>query len=402
MRSFDVVIIGGGPSGLGAAFHLLRLNPDWADRMIVLEKERYPRHKLCAGGITSFGLARLQSLGLTPQVPFIPIKVAHLQYLNRSERVRGRPALIVIRRSEFDAWLAEQARQRGVLLKEASPVIKLIRSENGIQVVTREEVYFSRVLIGADGSCGIVRRWVDARERPPHVARALEYLLPASGDEPEFANQMAYFDFSPFRSHLQGYSWRFPSLVNGEPYLNCGIYDSRVDGKRSKADLRTLLDRQIERDFLRVEDVEVGGHPIHWFSPWNRLSDERVLLTGDAAGVDPLFGEGIAVSLSYGDVVAKSIENAFRQGDFRFRDYKRRILSSQVGRYLLLRWLIASFVYQQSDIDFIVRRVCDVVKIFSSLYRPEAAFPEGYPVRLHMPDDVTETVMDDHLLARTK
>jgi len=63
----------------------------------------------------------------------------------------------------------------------------------------------------------------------------------------------------------------------------------------------------------------VDGHPIHCFSPRNRFSMPRLLLVGDAAGVDPLFGEGIAPALAYGQVAAAALMEAFTQADFSLR-----------------------------------------------------------------------------------
>jgi flavin-dependent dehydrogenase len=56
VHKVDVAVIGGGPAGLSTALHLLQLDPSWSKRIIVLEEEIHPCHKLCAGGIISFGL----------------------------------------------------------------------------------------------------------------------------------------------------------------------------------------------------------------------------------------------------------------------------------------------------------------------------------------------------------
>ena len=132
LQQVDLAIIGAGPAGLSTALHLLHLDPDWSDRLVVLEKERHPRHKLCAGGITCFGLDQLHSLGLTLGVTHIPIKNARFHFGDRNVIVRGNPVFVVTRRSEFDAWLAEGAHERGVNLVENSTVTQLGRHEEGI------------------------------------------------------------------------------------------------------------------------------------------------------------------------------------------------------------------------------------------------------------------------------
>jgi flavin-dependent dehydrogenase len=70
-----------------------------------------------------------------------------------------------------------------------------------------------------------------------------------------------------------------------------------------------------------------------------------VLLVGDAAGADPLFGEGISFALGYGVLAAREIGEAFNSNDFLFRKYRGRVLRSPLGQALLARWIIAHVIY---------------------------------------------------------
>jgi flavin-dependent dehydrogenase len=96
---------------------------------------------------------------------------------------------------------------------------------------------------------------------------------------------------------------------------------------------------------FNLDDYEIKGHPIRWFSPENKMSMPRVLLIGDAAGADPLFGEGISIALGYGVLAARAIGKAFQHSDFSFNGFKRRVLSSALGQALMVRWIIAYIVY---------------------------------------------------------
>jgi flavin-dependent dehydrogenase len=66
---------------------------------------------------------------------------------------------------------------------------------------------------------------------------------------------------------------------------------------------------------------------------------------GDAAGADPLFGEGISFALGYGALAAREIGEAFHRDDFLFRNYKGRVLRSPLGQAMLARWIIAYVIY---------------------------------------------------------
>lgn len=367
MRQIDVAIVGAGPAGLSTAMSLLARDPSWRHRMLVLEKETHPRHKLCGGGLTALALRNLKRLGLTLDIPHVRVERVHLIYGSHRVELPGYPAIVVTRRSEFDAWLAGHAVERGVELIQSCPVRSISRTADGIRLETGAGSILAQAMVGADGSRGLVRRWLDAREAPPRVARLLEFVLPARGDELEHRQEIARFDFSAVRDQLQGYYWDFPSVVNGRPHMNRGLYDGRVAPARQRARLPVVLTEQSGKRGIPPDRIQLQGHPVHWFSPTNQLAAERVLLVGDAAGAEPLFGEGIGTALAQGEVAAAALARAFEQDTYRFADYRRQLLMSPVGRYLLFRWAVAAIVYRFSGSELFMRALWGLGKLLTEL-----------------------------------
>lgn len=124
-----------------------------------------------------------------------------------------------------------------------------------------------------------------------------------------------------------------------------GIYDTNILANGKRPQLKEPLAREMSRFGFDLNDYEIKGHPIRWFSPDNQMSVPRVLLVGDAAGADPLFGEGISIALGYGAVAAREIGESFRRGEFSFGGYRRRVVRSAMGRALIVRWVTANVVY---------------------------------------------------------
>ena len=148
------------------------------------------------------------------------------------------------------------------------------------------------------------------------------------------------YDFSLFREGLAGYLWLFP--VPGDR-LNVGLmhYPS---GRLSGTALTDLLRRG-----LRAHDVDLGGDARGWpawgYRGRSAVSGSRLLLIGDAAGIDALTGEGIAVAMEHALVAADHLARAFSDGDFRFRGYRRALRVAVVGRELTLDGRLARLLY---------------------------------------------------------
>lgn len=347
----DVLIVGSGPAGISTALHLVQQDPSWADRLLVVDKATHPREKLCGGGITHLGEIVLKRLGLDMTLPegprHFPIYEARLVYQDVAYAFRGKPVFRIVHRAEFDHWLVEEARARGVRVQEGETIVAIQREGGQVVVESNTAVYHAQTVVAADGSRSRLRQKLKWNEDGGHVARLIEVLTPESVQTSwEMRDGTAVLDFSQMSSHhLQGYYWDFPSLVEGQTQMNRGVFDSRTHRDQPKADLKESLSQELAERERDLADYQIKGHPIRWFNPEGALAQERVLLVGDAAGADPLVGEGISIALAYGDVAAQAIGHAFHGRDFSYADYRERVLNHYILWQLPGRVRLARLAY---------------------------------------------------------
>ena len=359
----DLVIVGGGPAGISTALHVLAAAP--RTKLAVLEKERYPREKICAGGVGGRAFRILERLGVEVDCPRVALDAIAMRVGGETVVVREPGCGAVVRRIEFDHAFARAALARGVEVRDGCEVTRLAVEPDGVRVETAGETLRARAIVGADGVAGIVRRQAGF---PRGELRAQVAELDTEASPADLPRDTAVFDFET--SALRGYAWDFPTQVNGQPLVCRGAYLLRPpvrapaaagaapDPTASPAALSSaalssaalssaaLPSTQSVRDwltaYLAARGLELSRYRLKQFAergfePGAEIARPRVLLAGEAAGIDIATGEGIGQAIEYGAVAGPYLARALAKGDLGFTDWRRAVERHHLGWQLAIR-----------------------------------------------------------------
>ena len=344
MQSYEVIIVGGGPSGLATALFLAHAAPALVGRMVVLEKARYPRDKICGGAIGARGDKLLQSIGVHVDVPSVEVST-----LSLSTRFGGARAHVghigrVVRRIEFDHALAQQAKQRGIQILEDVKVTELTRSADDVTLQTTAGPFRARVVIGADGVTGIVRRSLGLG---PSEYRAQVIELDTEMVEQDLPRDTLHFDY--FDPGFSGYAWDFPTIVDGRALMCRGVYHLKLPGQ--EADIQDILAQRLAARGLDLASYKLKRFAECGFETSRSYAVPRVALVGEAAGIDSFSGEGIPQALEYGAFAGNYLAEKLKKNDLSFRDWGKRMLRAKPGYDLRMReWLMLQYFGERREL----------------------------------------------------
>jgi len=328
------MIVGAGPAGISTWLHLQKEAPQLARHSIAIEKAFFPRDKLCAGGLCIWAADVLANLRVNLHIPSLLVSDLEFRFGKEIDRLHQDNYFRVVQRVDFDHALAKTAVKRGLELHEGEMLIDVLRTQNKLIVTTNKGKYAVQALVGADGALSTVRKKMFPYQKR-HLAPTLQIFAPTDTRyDAEFTEKRMVVDLTPINEGLQGYVWHVPCLKEKAPSIAHGISDFRVCPNRPRADMKKIFSRELRKRNIHRAPKTWSSHPIPWYSDDDILSRPNVILVGDAAGVEPAFGGGIHLSLSYGEVAAQAIIDAFQKDDFSFRDYQHRIESHGMGKFI--------------------------------------------------------------------
>jgi menaquinone-9 beta-reductase len=291
MRDVDVIIVGGGPAGSAAAH---RLKAGGAD-VLVLDKELFPRLKLCAGWITPEVLRDLHWDTSGYPHGFLSFRRLHFHY-----KGIGVPVPCVqhsIRRVEFDAWLLRESGAEVV-----QHAVKEVRADDGGYVV--DDTFRCRYLIGAAGTACPVRRSLFSAARPrDRLLQTVTYELEFACDWSDPDCHLWFFDRG-----MRGYSWYVPKSGG---WLNVGVGAMAEPLKRRGDTIRehwAYLVAKLERQFGIRVPPDPSGYSYYVRGPRGAARVDNAFLTGDSAGLATRdLCEGIGPAIRSGRRAADAI-----------------------------------------------------------------------------------------------
>lgn len=313
----DVAVVGAGPAGSTAALCLATGGRD----VLLLDRIRFPRPKVCGDGLTPRAIAALTRLAVWPAIAPDARLVSELRTIDLltgtvrtgalPSRVAGAPELgAVVSRTALDDALRRAAIAAGARFVSTGGVRMLEATRPGRRarltaaIDDRPCELEADVVIVADGAAsriaeavfgarpGVVRGVGIRQYWEVKAAAAFTICVPLLGDAEEVA----------------GYGWVFPT-ASGGANVGVGVFGSspypvREIYRRFVARLTTLSDAW--QCAVPSSDLE-GGALAAGMLP-DRVANENLLFVGDAAGaINPFSGEGIAQAIDSARAAADAV-----------------------------------------------------------------------------------------------
>jgi geranylgeranyl reductase family protein len=310
-ETFDVAVVGAGPSGAGAA----KRCADFGLNTVIVEKQALPRVKLCGGAIS---IRTLPLVGAEVPEELIEQRIKGFRFyspaLKPIDKISKEIMGISVKRDAFDAFLTGLAVKAGCKLIQANPLTDLKVDEKGVNLSLKKgENINAKLVIGADGVNSLVAQKAGIRQHFPttQVALCLESNIPLQKSDMTKLNTDLLELY--FTNIAYGYGWVFPKRSG----VSVGIGGSLAQIENPRQIFDDFCKTVSDLKGIKIEAGTLGAHlePAGGFN--YKVVSDRTLLVGDAAGfADPFTGEGIYYAIKSGQIAADTAKEALKRGRF--------------------------------------------------------------------------------------
>jgi menaquinone-9 beta-reductase len=307
MQTFDILIIGGGPAGSTLAYSLK--NTDL--KIGILDKQEFPRQKICAGWVTP-EVMRVLNVDLDDYAGsrvLQKIRGFRTSQIGQKKQVEssfsGEPVSYGIRRLEFDDYLL---RRSGAELLLGQAFEKLEKNSGGWLV---NDEYQAKLVVGAGGHYCPVARAIGSKAVSELAVVAQEAEFEMSAPQKQSCTIREEVPELFFTPDLKGYGWVFRK---GD-YLNIGL--GREDKSRLSSHVKAFCEYLAAEGKIPTDIAEkYNGHAYLLYNHAEReMVADNVLLIGDSAGLAyPQSGEGIRPAVESAILAADVIREC--EGDY--------------------------------------------------------------------------------------
>jgi geranylgeranyl reductase family protein len=298
---YDLIIIGGGPSGSAAG----RIAGKKGLKTLLIEKEIFPRYKPCGGALSEHAMSYLD-FEIPKSIIEREIFGARVHFQGRVvEQHKDYRIAILITRSILDKYLLEKAEETGIQIKMGEKVLDYIENEDYIEVSTKNEIYKAKFVIIAEGSQGKLKHRIRRKDRKDEYAIGIVAEIEEDNKLiDKYIHNAIDIHFGWFKN---GYGWIFPH----EKYFSVGIGGLAKEIPHPK---KKMLDFLHENNFNN--NYKLHGHKIPAGGKKRKITSSRVILCGDSAGfVDSFYGEGIAYAIRSGQIAVEVISKIILNND---------------------------------------------------------------------------------------
>jgi len=310
MQQYDVLIVGGGPSGSTLAYDLKNSGLSVA----VLDKQSFPRQKICAGWVTP-EVMRVLNIDLDDYAKnnvlqkISGFKISQLGQKQVESHYPGQPVSYGIRRIEFDDYLLRRCGAE-LILNEAFKKMNKVDDASGKYWLVNEK-YQAKLVVGAGGHYCPVARAIDSRGVSEVAVVAQEAEFEMNTEQKQNCTIKEEVPELFFTPDLKGYGWVFRK---GD-YLNIGL--GREDKSKLSAHVKEFCQYLTAQGKIPPDVTEkYNGHAYLLYNHAVReMVADHVLLIGDSAGLAyPQSGEGIRPAVESAMLAANVIRSC--AGDY--------------------------------------------------------------------------------------